>query len=130
MMMDRRMVAMGGPNRYVMGTAVLLAVLIGGLSYVKWTPYYHNAFVVASRHTVGVSIVSGQSATAPTPSIGAALSYAWAYGTAIWQAMVLGLVVGAGVQALVPRDWLVRVFGRLSFKGVALAGLASIPSMM
>jgi uncharacterized membrane protein YraQ (UPF0718 family) len=44
--------------------------------------------------------------------------------------MVLGLVVGAGVQALVPRDWLVRVFGRLSFKGVALAGLASIPSMM
>jgi|GraSoi2013_115cm_1033766.scaffolds.fasta_scaffold61191_1 uncharacterized membrane protein YraQ (UPF0718 family) len=130
MMMDRRMVAMGGLNRYVMGTAVLLAVLIGGLSYVKWTPYYHNAFVVASRHTVGVSIVSGQSATAPTPSIGAALSYAWAYGTAIWQAMVLGLVVGAGVQALVPRDWLVRVFGRLSFKGVALAGLASIPSMM
>ncbi|HKB24470.1 MAG TPA: hypothetical protein VKG64_05380, partial [Methylomirabilota bacterium] len=80
MMMDRRMVAMGGLNRYVMGTAVLLAVLIGGLSYVKWTPYYHNAFVVASRHTVGVSIVSGQSATAPTPSIGAALSYAWAYG--------------------------------------------------
>ena len=130
MMIDRRMVAMGGLNRYVMGTAVLLAVLIGGLSYVKWTPYYHNAFVVASRHTVGVSIVSGQSATAPTPSIGAALSYAWAYGTAIWQAMVLGLVVGAGVQALVPRDWLVRVFGRLSFKGVALAGLASIPSMM
>ncbi len=121
---------MGGLNRYVMGTAVLLAVLIGGLSYVKWTPYYHNAFVVASRHTVGVSIVSGQSATAPTPSIGAALSYAWAYGTAIWQAMVLGLVVGAGVRALVPRDWLVRVFGRLSFKGVALAGLASIPSMM
>ena len=130
MMMDRRMVAMGGLNRYVMGTAVLLAVLIGGLSYVKWTPYYHNAFVVASRHTLGVSIVSGQSATAPTPSIGAALSYAWAYGTAIWQAMVLGIVVGAGVQALVPRDWLVRVFGRLSFKGVALAGLASIPSMM
>ena len=130
MMMDRRMVAMGGLNRYVMGTAVLLAVLIGGLSYVKWTPYYHKAFVAASWHTIGVSIVSGQSATAPTPSIGAALSYAWAYGTAIWQAMVLGLVVGAGVQALVPRDWLARVFGRLSFKGVALAGLASIPSMM
>ncbi len=130
MMRDRRMVAMGGLNPYVVGTAVLLAVLIGGLSYVKWTPYYDKAFVAASRHTIGVSIVSGQSATAPAPSIGAALSYAWAYGTAIWQAMVLGLVVGAGVQALVPRDWLARVFGRLSFKGVALAGLASIPSMM
>lgn len=130
MMTDRRIVVMGGVNRYVMGTAVLLAVLIGGLSYVKWTPYYHKAFVAASRHTIGVSIVSDQSATAPTPSVGAALGYAWAYGTAIWQAMVLGLVVGAGVQALVPRDWLARVFGRLSFKGVALAGLASIPSMM
>jgi uncharacterized membrane protein YraQ (UPF0718 family) len=124
------MVAVSGLNRSVVGTALLLAVLIGGLSYVKWTPYYHKAFVAASRHTIGASIVSGQSAAAPAPSIGAALGYAWAYGSAIWQAMVLGLIVGAGVQALVPRDWLARVFGRLSFKGVALAGLASIPSMM
>ncbi len=124
------MVAVSGLNRSVVGTALLLAVLISGLSYVKWTPYYHKAFVAASRHTIGVSIVSGQSAAAPAPSIGAALGYAWAYGSAIWQAMVLGLIVGAGVQALVPRDWLARVFGRLSFKGVALAGLASIPSMM
>jgi uncharacterized membrane protein YraQ (UPF0718 family) len=44
--------------------------------------------------------------------------------------MILGLVLGAGVQVLVPRDWLARLFGGRHFKTVALAGLASVPSMM
>ncbi len=44
--------------------------------------------------------------------------------------MVLGLVLGAGVQALVPRDWLARAFGQLNFRSVALAGVAGVPSMM
>jgi uncharacterized protein len=117
-------------RRYFPQLAVLGAVAIAGLFYVKWNPYFHRAFVAAANHSIGASIVSGKSAAAPDPSLGAALGYAWAYGKAIWQAMVLGLVLGAGVQAVIPRDWLVRVLGRSSFSGVAVAGLASIPSMM
>jgi len=110
--------------------AVLATVAVAGLFYVKWNPYYHRAFVAAAQHSIGASIVSGKAASAPEPSVAAALGYAWAYGKAIWQAMVLGLVLGAGVQAVIPRDWLARLLGRSSFSGVAVAGLASIPSMM
>lgn len=117
-------------NRYAVGLAALALILFGGLYYVKWSPYYHKAFVAASQHSIGTSIVSGKEGAPPPPSLQAALGYAWAYSKAIWQAMILGLVIGAGVQALVPHDWLARVFGRVTFKGVALAGLASVPSMM
>ncbi len=119
-----------GRRAYAIGIVMLAVIALAGLYYVKWNPYVHRAFVAAARHSIGASIVSGRSAAAPPPSIDAALGYAWAYGKAIWQAMVLGLVLGAGVQALVPRDWLARAFGHLDFRSVALAGVAGVPSMM
>lgn len=112
------------------GLLVLGLLFIGGLYYVKWGPYYHRSFVAASQHSIGTSIVSGKLATPPPPSIEAALGYASAYGKSIWQAMVLGLLLGAGVQALVPRDWLVRLLGSMKFSRVALAGLISTSGMM
>jgi len=112
------------------GVLFLAVLFIGGLYYVKWGPYYHRTFVAASQHSIGASIVSGKLATPPPPSVEAALGYAWAYGKSIWQAMVLGLLLGAGVQALVPRDWLLRLFGSTKFSRVALAGLLSTPGMM
>jgi len=117
-------------RRSLTGVAILAALAVVGLFYVKWNPYFHRAFVAAAQHSIGVSILGGNAGAAPEPSVAAALGYAWAYGKAIWQAMVLGLVLGAGVQALIPRDWLGRVLGRLNFSGVAVAGLASVPSMM
>lgn len=117
-------------NRYAMGLTVLLLIFVGGLYVVKWNPYYHRAFVAVTQHSIGTSIVSGQEAVPPPASLEAAVGYAWAYGKSIWQAMILGLVLGAGVQVLVPRDWLARLFGGRHFKAVALAGLASVPSMM
>ncbi len=114
----------------VSGIVILAVTFVVGLYYVKWGPYYHKAFVAAAQHSIGASIVSGKAAIPPAPSLDAALGYAWAYGKAIWQAMVLGLVLGSGVQALVPKDWLVRLFGGMRWKGVALAGVLSTTSMM
>jgi uncharacterized protein len=130
---ERRITAMRAtPNRSpaLWGPLVLAVLFVGGLYYVKWGPYYHRAFLAASQHSIGASIVSGKLAMPPPPSIGAALGYAWAYGRSIWQAMALGLLLGAGVQALVPRDWLVRVLGSMKFSRVALAGLISTAGMM
>ena len=44
--------------------------------------------------------------------------------------MILGLLLGSAVEALIPRAWLCRVLGSKHFSAVAMAGLASIPSMM
>ena len=101
-----------------------------GLFYVKWFPYYNRAFVAASQHSIGKSILMGTAASPPAPSWQAALDYALAYGKAIWQAMVLGLLLGSAVQALIPPQWVARALGKSDFGSVVNGGLMSLPGMM
>src|SRR3546814_3833379 len=82
----------------VLGIAVFVALAAIGLYYVKWSPYYHRAFTAADTHSIGSSILMGAEARPPAASLDAALHYALAYGKAIWQAMVLGLLLGSAVQ--------------------------------
>jgi len=109
-------------------TFFLLA--IAGLFYVKWFPYYHRAFTAEATHSIGKSILMGADASPPAPSLAAALDYAWAYGKAIWQAMVLGLLLGSAVQVLLPVQWVARLLGRHGFGSVAAGGLLALPGMM
>ncbi len=44
--------------------------------------------------------------------------------------MVLGLLIGSGVQALLPRGWLVRVLGTAGFGSSTVAAALAVPSMM
>jgi hypothetical protein len=114
----------------VSGWPIFLLLAVAGLFYVKWFPYYHRAFTAASTHSIGASILMGNAASPPAPSFDAALGYAWAYGKAIWQAMVLGLLLGSAVQALLPAHWVAKVLGKTGFGSVAAGGLLAIPGMM
>ncbi len=124
--------AMGSRSSSVQAwsVAAFAVIAVGGLYYAKWQPYYHKAFLAAAKHSIGASIVSGHASAPPPASLRAAWEYALAYGKAIWQAMVVGLLMAAGVQALVPRRWLIRMLGRMNFGSVAIAGAASAASMM
>jgi hypothetical protein len=106
----------------------LLFVLVAaiGLYYVKWSPYYLKSFVAADKHSIGGSIL----ANAPTAPWSAALEYATVYFLAIWKAAVLGVLLGSLVQVLVPRDWLLRVFGRAGLGATLRGGLFALPGMM
>jgi uncharacterized membrane protein YraQ (UPF0718 family) len=44
--------------------------------------------------------------------------------------MVLGLLLGSGVQALLPGKWVARLLGGTGFGSVAAGGILSIPGMM
>ncbi|SAK69803.1 permease [Caballeronia glebae] len=116
--------------RVAHGWIVFVLIAVVGLFYVKWFPYYNRAFVAASQHSIGKSILMGTSASAPAPSWQAALDYAMAYGRAIWQAMVLGLLLGSAVQALIPPRWVARALGEHNFGSVVNGGLMSLPGMM
>src|SRR5471032_2449211 len=99
------------------GIALLVIIAIGGLFYVKWLPYYHKAFLASASHSIGRSILMGSAAQAPPPSLKAAIDYSLAYGKAIWQAMVLGLLLGAALEEFAPMAWVARVLGRPSWRG-------------
>jgi len=114
----------------ILGPIVFFTIAIAGLYYVKWQPYYDKAFVAAAHHAIGQSILMGKAASPPAFSWNAALSYAIAYGNAIWKAMVLGLLLGSAVQALLPADWVARVLGRVGLGSVVAGGLLAVPGMM
>jgi uncharacterized membrane protein YraQ (UPF0718 family) len=109
---------------------LIILLAIGGLFYVKWLPYFHKAIVASNNHSIGHSILMGDAAEPPPASWKAALDYSLAYGKAIWQAMVLGLLLGAAVQEFAPRAWLARLLGRSDVRSVTVGVLMAIPGMM
>lgn len=117
-------------RRLVFGTLLFLALFAIGLFIVKWSPYWHKTHVAALTHSIGSSIVSGKSAQAPAAGIAAAWGYALAYYNAIWQALLLALILGASLPVFVPRRWLHRLIGGKSFGATAVAGGLSLAGMM
>ncbi|UPG92553.1 permease [Luteibacter aegosomatissinici] len=110
--------------------ALFALLVVAGLFYVKWYPYYGRAFDAAENHSIGHSILMGDAAAAPAPSWGAAVDYALAYGKAIWKAMVLGLLLGSAVQALLPANAIRRLLGTTAFGSTLAGGLLGVPGMM
>ena len=109
---------------------LFLLVVIGGLFYVKWSPYYTKAFVAASKHSIGASIISGKSNIAPTFSLTAAFSYMATYFNSVWKAVILGLLIGSLVQVAIPRNWIKKLIGNKGFGSTLAAGALALPSMM
>ena len=109
---------------------VFLLLVVAGLFYVKWYPYYGRAFDAAAKHSIGGSILMGDATAAPPASWDAAFGYALAYGKAIWKAMILGLLVGSGLQALLPASAVHRALGGRTFGSTVMGGLMGIPGMM
>lgn len=119
-------------NRWqaAIGVGLVLLIAVVGLYIVKWNPYFQRAFVAAARHSIGPSIVSGQSAAPPAPSFAAAIGYSIAYFNAIWEALVLGLLLATTIETMVPRAWVGRILGSASFRATALGGVIAVPGMM
>lgn len=99
--------------------ALFFLVVIAGLWYVKWQPYYGKAFTAAETHSIGKSIL----AQADANPWQAALDYAIIYFLAVWKAAVLGVILGSLIQVLIPRDWLLRTLGQSRFRGTLLGTL-------
>ena len=122
------------PNRrveYIRGFGILLLIAVVGLFIAKWQPYFLRSLTILSSHAYpGSSIVAGKDAAPPVPSFQAALAYGQSYFLAVWQALVVGLLLAATLETLVPKDWVIRVLGNSRFRSSFLGGVFALPGMM
>ncbi len=114
----------------LVGIALLLGLALVGLYFVKWDPYFHKALKALSTHTLGNPIVYDRSGKAPAPSLSSGLEYALTYFKAVWQAMLLGLLMAATIETFIPRDWLAKLLGSSSMRSSFLGAVMALPCMM
>ncbi|HLG71753.1 MAG TPA: hypothetical protein VK009_15145 [Chloroflexota bacterium] len=126
----------GLPNRrseYLVGFGLLILIAVVGLYIAKWSPYWSRGFTIAGspNHAYpGSSILTGKEASAPGASLQAAIAYGQTYFLAVWQALVVGLLLAATLETLVPKDWILRVLGSSKFRSSFLGGVLALPGMM
>lgn len=108
------------------GALLTLLIFAIGLFIVKWSPYWHKAHVAAATHSIGKAIAGGKA----TIGFEAGWTYSLAYFKAVWEAVVLALLLGASVQAFVPRAWLLRAIGKATPGSAAVAAAGSMTTMM
>jgi uncharacterized protein len=113
-----------------LNVALVVVLAIVGLFLVKWQPYFHKALVAANTHSIGHSILMGASADPPPASLRSAVDYSMTYLKAIWQAMLLGLLLGTAVQEFIPSQWLARHLGNRNLRSVSTGALFALPGMM
>ncbi|WP_152348476.1 permease [Brevibacterium sp. CFH 10365] len=111
------------------GLGVLALLLVIGLSWSKWLPYWDKAWTLSET-----SLWEGTplfDAAGQAMSLSGAWDFTLVYFTAVWKALLVALLVAAAIDALVPRDWLLRLLNRRSQTGQSLVGaVLSMPSMM
>ncbi|HEX3649360.1 MAG TPA: permease [Pseudonocardiaceae bacterium] len=116
----------------VVGTVVLLMLLVLGLLWAKWIPYGQKAQGLSVTHAwSGASIFSSAGAPGAAPTWRGAWDFTVAYGQSVWKAAVVGLLVGAAIDSLLPKAWLLGLLDRRSsFGRSAAGGVAALPSLM
>lgn len=115
------------------GVLLVAAVFVVGLLWVKWVPYATKAANLAHTHQwPGADILTvGGVRAGDVPTWHAATTFFTGYVGSIWPALVVALLLSAGVQTLLPPAWLPRVLNRRHPLSSAVAGgAASMPSMM
>ncbi|WP_261624876.1 permease [Nesterenkonia marinintestina] len=111
------------------GVGILTTILVLGLGWSKWIPYVDRIAELSVDAVWDAEIIFA--AAGETPSLGGAWDFTLLYFAAVWKALVVAMLAAAAIDALVPRDWLVRLLNRASSLGQAMVGaVVSLPSMM
>lgn len=106
--------------------------MVGALLWAKWGPYAGRVAEVGASHSWGKGdMLSRAGAAGSAPSLSGALDFTVAYFTDVWKGFAAALLIGAAVDALLPREWLLRITSAGSrLRGSLTGGIAGVPSMM
>jgi uncharacterized membrane protein YraQ (UPF0718 family) len=114
------------------GVAAFVVVAGAALTYAKWWPYAGKVSGVVSSHTYSsASILADAGAPGASPSWHDAWSFTTSYGLDVWIGLAAAVLIGAGVEVLVPRRWLRRTLDRKTgMRSAWRGGLLAVPCLM
>ena len=117
---------------YRLGLLACVLLAAGGLVWAKWAPYWDRIpQVAAAGEWSGKALFDVEAGAGAGPSLSAGWEFTVAYTSAVWKALLVGLVLAAAIDALLPRRALLSALRRRTAVGSSVAGsLASLPSMM
>ncbi|HEX5403645.1 MAG TPA: permease [Pseudonocardiaceae bacterium] len=119
------------PNRVLAAAAVFVLVLLAGLTWAKWWPYGHKLVVLIGTHTWSGSSPLLSGADGQVWSWSGGWRFTVSYGQSVWMALVVGLLVAAGVEVLLPRARMVAALNhRRGWTATAAGAGLSLPCMM
>lgn len=118
-------------NKQQLVFAILFfVILIAGISYAKWWPYYNKAIAAASTHSVGDPIIASIGTAVGGVSLQSGFTFTIAYFLSVWKALAVALVVGSLVQVLLPVRWIRRYLGGTKLRNTLIGTLLGVPTMM
>lgn len=111
------------------GVALLVSVLLLGLIWSKWIPYWgYISGAGSSPEWPGSDVFA---ATGDTVTAQGAWDFTLRYFSAVWKALVVAVVVAAIIDSIVPRDWMMRLMNRASsLRQASMGAFVSLPTMM
>lgn len=114
------------------GVCVFVTIAVAGETYAKWWPYAHKVAHTAVTHTLkGPSIFAAAAAPGASPNWHGAWAFTVNYGLAIWPALLAAVLIGAGVEILLPRSAVVGAFQRRGgWRSSVAGGLLALPTLM
>jgi uncharacterized membrane protein YraQ (UPF0718 family) len=117
------------PSIGLLGFLLVAAPL---LLWAKWAPYSHKlAHLWSTPVWSGKDLLAKAGGAGASPSLSGAWAFTTAYFTAVLPALIAALLIAAALQALVPREWLVRVLSRRNHgRSSLVGGLLALPSLM
>lgn len=111
------------------GLAVLISVLLVGLLWSKWVPYWgYMGQAGDDAQWPGTDVFE---AVGGTVTLEGAWAFTLAYFSAVWKALLVAVLVAAVIDSMVPRDWMMRLMNRASsLRQSSMGALLSLPTMM
>ena len=107
-------------------------IAVAGETYAKWWPYAHKVSDAVATHTVkGSSIFAASGAPGTAPSWHGAWSFTVTYGLDIWPGLLAAVLIGAGVEVLLPRSAVLSTFQRRGgWRASFAGGMLALPCLM
>lgn len=109
---------------------LFFVIMIAGIFYAKWWPYYGKAFTAASTHSIGDSIIAGVGAKTGGISLKTGYTFTITYFLSVWKAFVVAIIIGSLVQVLIPVRWVRRYLGGTKLRNTVIGTLIGVPTMM